>query len=82
MEDRFSVYQFLSDGTCITVQEHVPIEEALRSADAIIYVNDTQDSITQRVTITDCWDITTYEWVYGKGIVYPPKDGWMNGWQE
>jgi hypothetical protein len=68
----FSVYQFFRDDTW---------EEVLRSVDAraaVYRAKDLIDSVggrigtTARVVITDGGDLITFEWIHGKGIVFPP----------
>lgn len=76
---RYSVYQFFEDGSYERVRHLV---SAMDAAIAVgHYCNNvaTRLGITQRVIITDSGDCIAWEWINGKGITFPPKEGATDG---
>jgi hypothetical protein len=72
-DDEFSVYQFFKDGTYERVRDHVSALEAMQ---AVRHYTDNvavRMGITKRVIITDGGDCTCFEWINGKGVVFPPR---------
>ena len=76
-DTRFSVWQFLDDGSGGTISEpvrhFVPLEEAMRAF--IHYIDNVAAKtlkITQRVIMTDEGDYICMEWKRGEGITFPP----------
>ena len=69
----FSVYQFFEDDSYECVRRFVTAEEAVKAARH--YTNNvaTKVGITRRVIITDGLDCTVFEWLYGKGVVFPEE---------
>lgn len=70
-ENLFSVYQFLIDGYQERVRYLVP---AMEAADAALHYTTNvaaKMGVTERVIITDTLDCIVFEWLKGKGIVYP-----------
>lgn len=72
----FSVYQFFG------LQADAAYEEVLRFVDAKTAVDKALSlarsigakiGTTQRVIITDGGDETNWEWVFGKGMTFPPE---------
>jgi len=72
----FSVYQFFEDESWERVREWVDAEEAVKAAHHYCNSVAAKLGITKRVIITDEGDFTTFEWQYGKGIIYKgdPED--------
>jgi hypothetical protein len=70
-ECEFSVYQFLAGDIQERVRHFVGAEEAVEAA--FFYTSNVaaRMGITERVIITDGGDCTVFEWLKGKGIVYP-----------
>jgi hypothetical protein len=70
----FSVYQFFDDGIYEKVRSFVSAEEATKAV--MHYANNVaaKMGLTKRVIITDGGDCTVFEWKYGEGIVFPPKE--------
>ena len=70
-ESEFSVYQFLIDGYQERVRHFVPADEAVEAA--LHYTNNVaaKMGVTERVIITDGGDSVVFEWLKGKGVVYP-----------
>ena len=73
MENEYSVCQFFPDGTCEWVKRSVSAEEATRTAVSLARSVGAKLGTTKRVIITDAGDFTNWEWIFGKGIVYPPE---------
>jgi hypothetical protein len=73
VDNEFSVCQFFEDGSYEYVQRFVSAEEAVNAA--MHYTNNvaTKIGITKRVIITDGGDCTNWEWIEGKGVVFPPE---------
>lgn len=70
-QGEFSVTQFFSETQYETVRKHVSAEEAVHAFTFYTTNVSSQCGLTTRVIITDGGDCVNYEWVYGKGIVYP-----------
>jgi hypothetical protein len=70
-ESEFSVYQFLVDGIQERVRHFVPAEEAVKAAYHYTSNVAARMGITERVIITDGGDCVVFEWLKGKGIVFP-----------
>jgi hypothetical protein len=72
-DNEFSVYQFFEDGTYERVRSFVSAPEAMEAVRH--YTNNVavRLGITTRVIITDGGDCTCFEWINGKGVVFPPR---------
>lgn len=70
----FSVAQFFVDGSYEYVRRWVSAEEAVKAAK--IYTENVAAhlGIVRKVVITDGGDHTNFQWEYGKGVTYPPRD--------
>jgi hypothetical protein len=71
----FSVAQFFQDGTYEYVRRYVDAEEAVTAAKHYTTSVGAQLGTTVRVIITDGGDFTNFEWQFGKGVTYPPREG-------
>jgi hypothetical protein len=71
MRNEFSVCQFFDDDSYEYVRRYVSAEEAVKAAQH--YTNNvaTMLGVTKRVIITDGGDCIAWEWVRGKGVVFP-----------
>lgn len=74
MKGEFSVCQFFEDDSYEYVRRYVDIEEAVNAAKHYTSSVGAQLGFTKRVIITDGGDCINFEWQYGQGITYPPKD--------
>jgi hypothetical protein len=74
-QGEFSVCQFFDNDTYEYVRRFVGSQEAMRAAQHYCTSVGAKLGFTRRVIITDGGDFTVFEWVYGKGVVYPPKEG-------
>jgi len=72
-QGEYSVCQFFEDGSHEYVQRYVSVQEAVEAAEHYCHSVAAQMGITQRVIITDNGDCITFEWKYGKGVIFPPK---------
>lgn len=72
-DNQFSVYQFFEDGSYERVREFVSATEAMEAARHYTSNVATRIGITKRVIITDGDDCTCFEWINGKGVVFPPR---------
>jgi hypothetical protein len=70
----FSVCQFFRDDSCEYVRRFVGVQEAVEAARHCSTSVGAQIGTTVRVIITDGGDCTNFEWRFGQGIVYPPRD--------
>ncbi len=68
----FSVYQFFPDETSERVRSFVTAEEAVKAAHHYCTSVGARLGTTVRVIITDGGDFTCFEWLHGKGVVFPP----------
>lgn len=69
--ERFSVCQFFPDGSYEYVARHVPVESALSAAAHYTMNVSAHAGLTERVIITDSGDCICFEWIFGKGVVFP-----------
>jgi hypothetical protein len=73
-EGEYSVCQFFPDGTYEYVRRYVTAEEATKAAKHYCTCVGAVMGTTVRVIITDGGDFTNFEWKYGEGITFPPKE--------
>jgi hypothetical protein len=71
--NEFSVYQFFEDGSYERVREFVSGENAVKAFYHYSSSVGAMIGTTVRVILTDGGDCTNMEWIYGKGITYPPE---------
>lgn len=71
---QFSVTQFFSENCYETVRERVSPEEAMAAVSHYINNPAAKIGITRRVIVTDGGDCICFEWKFGEGIVFPPKE--------
>lgn len=72
--ERFCVYQFFDTGGYERVREFVSSEEAVKAARHYTTSVAARMGITTRVIITDGGDLICFEWIYGKGVVFPTEE--------
>jgi hypothetical protein len=74
-QGEFSVFQFLADGICEKVRDHVGGREAVEAAYHYTHnVAALALGITERVIIVDGDDYCCFEWKRGEGITFPPGE--------
>ena len=74
MSETFCVYQFFAnDAGYEKVAQYVPPEEAVRIYNGLVSSLGATIGTTEKIIITDGFDLTVLEWQYGKGIVFPPE---------
>jgi len=72
MENEFSVCQFFPDESYEYVKRFVGAEEAVQTVKSLINSVGGRLGTTCRIIITDGLDCITLEWIFGKGVVFPP----------
>lgn len=70
--ERFSAYQFFPDGSYEQVRRGVDFEEIQRAALHYSTCVGARIGTTVRVIVTDDGDSIVWEWIFGKGVVFPP----------
>jgi len=70
----FSVHQFFPDDTHECVAFMVDAKTAVETAHSYTIRPTAKLGIIRRVVITDAGDFTCFEWKFGQGVVYPPKE--------
>jgi hypothetical protein len=70
----FSVYQFFADTQCERVLSFVDGRTAVEQAKALALSVGGRLGMTKRIIITDGGDCTVFEWKFGQGVVFPPKE--------
>lgn len=77
-EELFNVVQFFGDTEDADyeyVRRNVPAEEAAKAMKHYTSSVAAKLGMVKRVIITDGGDDTCAEWIYGKGITFPPPPG-------
>lgn len=74
MTDEFSVYQFFADESYEEVLRFVNLQTAVETAKRLSESVGGRLGTTVRIIITDGGDHTNFEWQFGKGVTYPPRD--------
>lgn len=69
----FSVCQFFMDDSYEYVRRFVPLSEAVDAAKHYCTSVGARIGTTVRVIITDAGDEICFEWIHGKGIVFPEE---------
>jgi hypothetical protein len=78
-DERFDVWQFLSNGLHEKVRGGVSAEEAVKAAGHYAHNVAAQVlGIVERVIITDADDYCAFEWKKGEGVTFPPE---CRGWR-
>ena len=67
----FSVYQWFPSGNYEEVLRFVSAEQAAETAQRLSQSVGAKIGTTVRVIITDGGDEINFEWVFGKGVVFP-----------
>ena len=70
-EDKFDVHQFFEDDYNEHVLSRASAQEAIKKAHFLATSVGARIGTTKRVIITDSGDFTAWEWVHGKGFVFP-----------
>ena len=74
MSAEFSVYQFFSDKSYEEVARLIEAKEAVELAKRLTESVGGRLGTTRRVLITDGEDFTAFEWKFGEGVVFPPRE--------
>lgn len=74
MENEFSVWIFFPDGSHIDEGRFLKDQDAVQLAYEVTKRPAAQAGIIKRVIITDGGDCTCFEWQFGKGVTYPPRE--------
>lgn len=74
MSELFDVYQYFEDGTQEQVRTRVTAENAVQAAKHYTTSVGARLGTTVRVIIVDSDDYTNFEWKYGEGVTYPPRE--------
>jgi hypothetical protein len=74
LTNEYSVVQFFEDGTYEYVRQFVSAEEAVNAAKHYCTSVGVKMGLVKRVIITDGGDCCCFEWKYGEGITFPPKE--------
>jgi hypothetical protein len=73
-QGEFSVVQFFASGHSEYVRRNVDAKSAVDAAHHYCNSVGAQIGTTTRVIITDGGDCTNFEWIFGRGVIYPPRD--------
>ena len=74
MTGELSVYRFFADGKWELVERFADNAMAVRTATALIDSVSAKIGLTSRVIIMDDMDFTSFEWIRGRGLVFPTWD--------
>jgi len=71
-DERYSVCTFHADGShAYVTPRHVDAREAVQMALSCIDSASARLGLTTHIIITDGGDDTTFEWEYGRGVIFP-----------
>jgi hypothetical protein len=74
MTDEHSVYQFFADGKWELVESFMDLQTAVRTATALSTSVSAKIGLTSRVIVLDAMGFTSFEWIRGRGLVFPTTD--------
>jgi hypothetical protein len=72
--EEFSVYLFFADGSSYCERQFVSDKEAVELAAECSRRPAAVVGLIRRIIITDGGDDTCFEWVFGQGVTFPPRD--------
>lgn len=73
-EDEFNVVQFFADDSYEFVREGISAKEAVEIAKRYTESVGARIGTTRRVIITDGGDACCFEWKFGEGVTFPPRE--------
>jgi hypothetical protein len=71
MDGEVFVYRFFANGKWELVESFMDHKMAVRTATALIDSVSAKIGLTSRVVIVDSMDFTSFEWIRGRGLVFP-----------
>lgn len=74
MTELFSVALFFPDGSYVYEARELEAETAVRLAKRCTERPAALAGMIRRIIITDGDDCTTFEWIFNRGITFPPRD--------
>jgi hypothetical protein len=74
MTGELYVYRFFADGKWELVERFADHTTAVRTATALTDSVSAKIGLTARVVIIDDMDFTSFEWIRGRGLVFPTPD--------
>jgi hypothetical protein len=74
MPGEHSVYQFFANGKWELVESFADIDLAVRTARALAQSVGAKIGLTSRIIIMDEMGFTSFEWIKGRGLVFPASD--------
>ena len=74
MPGEHSVYQFFANGKWELVDSFIDSEMAVRTARALTESVSAKIGLTSRVIIMDAVGFTSFEWIKGRGLVFPTSE--------
>jgi len=75
----FSVCQFFESGDYEYYKRFVDAETAVKAAHFLTHNVAARIGTTNRIIITDGGDCISFEWIYGKGVVFPSVEPGKEG---
>ena len=74
MTGELSVYQFFADGKWELVETFKDVGMAVRTATALTDSVSAKIGLTSRIIILDAMGFTSFEWIKGRGLVFPASE--------
>jgi hypothetical protein len=72
--EQYSVYLFFPDGSSHCEREFVSDKEAVELAAECSRRPAAIAGLIRRIIITDAGDDTVFEWKFGEGVTFPPRE--------
>ena len=73
-DDLFRLTQFFANDDFEIVGEDMTAEEAVLGAKQLTESLGGRFGTTRRIIITDPEDCIVFEWLFGQGVVFPPRE--------
>jgi hypothetical protein len=82
-KNEFSVYWWDINGVCTDELRFVSAQDAVDRASFLAHGPGAKIGVISRIIITDGLDLTCFEWLKDKGVVFPgPDDKYDGGLEE
>jgi hypothetical protein len=75
MTELFDVWLFYRSGWHERLEEDLSAEQAVAAAKRFSESVGAKTGLLEEIRITDSGDNCVFQWIHGKGVTFPPRDG-------